>query len=82
MRGVTLVEVRPLTGRKHQIRVQLSHAGFPVLGDRKYGAARAFESGIALHSRRLVVVHPVTKMEIAFDAPPPTSWRKFLTPHP
>jgi 23S rRNA pseudouridine1911/1915/1917 synthase len=78
--GVSLVEVHPLTGRKHQIRVQLSHAGIPIVGDRKYGAARRFELGIALHSRRLVVEHPVTKMEIAFEAPPPASWRRFLTP--
>ena len=51
----TLLRVVPLTGRKHQIRLQLSHAGFPILGDRKYGSTRAFPSGIALHARRLVL---------------------------
>ena len=71
----TLLEVRPLTGRKHQIRVQLSHAGFPILGDRKYGASRAFPVGIALHARRLAIQHPVNKMQMEIEAPLPASWR-------
>jgi 23S rRNA pseudouridine1911/1915/1917 synthase len=75
---ISLLEVTPRTGRKHQIRVQLSHAGFPIVGDRKYASKRPFSSGIALHSRRLVVEHPVSKMQIAFDAPPPRSWYRFL----
>jgi len=74
----TLLEVRPLTGRKHQIRLQLSHAGFPVLGDRKYGSSRPFPEGIALHSRRLVIKHPVSKMQIAIEAPLPKSWNRFV----
>jgi 23S rRNA pseudouridine1911/1915/1917 synthase len=75
---VSLVEVQLLTGRKHQIRVQLAHAGFPVVGDRKYGSKRAFPAGIALHSRRLSVLHPVSKMQIEIEAPLPGSWRKFV----
>jgi 23S rRNA pseudouridine1911/1915/1917 synthase len=77
-RGLSIVEVKLLTGRKHQIRVQLSHAGFPVLGDRKYGSVRAFPVGIALHSRRLVVEHPVNKMQLVIEAPLPPSWRRFV----
>jgi 23S rRNA pseudouridine1911/1915/1917 synthase len=73
-----LLEIRPLTGRKHQIRVQLSHAGFPIVGDRKYGGLRPFSPGIGLHSRRLVVAHPVSKMQIVIEAPPPASWERFL----
>jgi 23S rRNA pseudouridine1911/1915/1917 synthase len=75
---LSLLEVTPLTGRKHQIRVQLSHAGFPILGDRKYGSDWAFSSGIALHSRRLVVAHPVSKMQIVLEAPLPSSWHRYL----
>jgi 23S rRNA pseudouridine1911/1915/1917 synthase len=74
----TLLEVQPLTGRKHQIRVQLAQAGFPIVGDRKYGSRRAFAKGIALHSRRLVVEHPVRKMPVVIEAPLPTEWRGFL----
>ncbi len=66
---VSLLEVRLLTGRKHQIRVQLSHAGFPIVGDRKYGSQRPFSPGIALHSRRLVVEHPVSKIQLEIEAP-------------
>jgi 23S rRNA pseudouridine1911/1915/1917 synthase len=75
---VSLLEVRLLTGRKHQIRVQLSHAGFPIVGDRKYGSQRPFSPGIALHSRRLVVEHPVSKMQIEIEAAPPRSWQRLL----
>lgn len=76
--ALSLLEVRPLTGRKHQIRVQLSHAGFPIVGDRKYDGRRAFSPGIALHSRRLVVEHPVSKMQVVMEAPPPQSWQRFF----
>jgi 23S rRNA pseudouridine1911/1915/1917 synthase len=75
---VSLVEVRPLTGRKHQLRLQLANAGYPIVGDRKYGSGRAFSPGIALHSRRLVVVHPVSKMQIEIEAPPPPAWKRLL----
>jgi hypothetical protein len=78
LKDASLLEVRLLTGRKHQIRVQLSHAGFAILGDRKYGSTRAFPTGIALHSRRLVIEHPVSKMQLAVEAPLPAVWRRFV----
>ena len=70
----TLLEVRLETGRKHQIRVQLAHQGLPILGDRKYGSSQAFSAGIALHSRRLSLLHPVRKTKMEFTAPLPTAW--------
>ncbi len=70
----TLLEIRLLTGRKHQIRVQLSDAGWPVVGDRKYGSTRKFPHGIALHSRRLTIEHPVRKTSLTVEAPLPASW--------
>lgn len=75
---VSILEVRLLTGRKHQIRVQLAEAGFPVVGDRKYGGRAPFPTGIALHSRRLVVEHPVRKEPVAIEAPLPASWSGFV----
>ncbi|HEV3416156.1 MAG TPA: RluA family pseudouridine synthase [Pirellulales bacterium] len=71
----SLIEVRPETGRKHQIRVQFSSRGFPVLGDQKYGSRRPFSSGIALHARRLALDHPISKDRIEFTAPVPVAWR-------
>jgi 23S rRNA pseudouridine1911/1915/1917 synthase len=77
-RLLSLLEVRPRTGRKHQIRVQLSSVGFPILGDRKYGSVRQFSTGIALHARRLVIQHPVSKMQMEFEAPLPPSWKSLV----
>lgn len=60
----TLVLVRLYTGRKHQIRAQLSHLGHPVLGDVKYGAPRPFKDhSLALHSLGLSLAHPTTIQE-------------------
>jgi 23S rRNA pseudouridine1911/1915/1917 synthase len=76
--ATTLLEVRLLTGRKHQIRVQLAHAGYPVVGDRKYGSKVAFPVGIALHSRRLVIEHPVRKTPLTLEAPLPAVWQRWV----
>lgn len=69
-----LVELRPVTGRKHQIRLQLAHRGHPVVGDRKYGSCRAFPCGIALHARRLRMTHPVGEAALELTAPLPDYW--------
>ena len=76
--GLTLLSVQLETGRKHQIRVQLAAIGHPVVGDRKYGSRLPFPSGIALHSRRLRLIHPVLKQPIEITAPVPAYWRKFV----
>jgi 23S rRNA pseudouridine1911/1915/1917 synthase len=73
--GGTLLEIKLETGRKHQIRVQLSHRGSPILGDTKYGSTTAFSPGIALHARRLEIVHPVRHVPLFLDAPLPSSWK-------
>jgi 23S rRNA pseudouridine1911/1915/1917 synthase len=69
------LEVSLETGRKHQIRVQLAAHGYPVLGDRKYGARSPFPHGIGLHARRLAVAHPIGGERLELIAPPPASWR-------
>ena len=79
--GVSLVEATPLTGRTHQIRLHLSHAGFPILGDTVYGVfggegGREGEGedlwGLlrrqALHARSLKVVHPATGSSVRYSA--------------
>ena len=68
----TLVEVRLLTGRHHQIRCQLSTIGLPIKGDLKYGARRSNPDGsISLLSRHVEFIHPVSKELIAIDSPLP-----------
>ncbi len=75
--GNSLLEVDLLTGRKHQIRLQMAHAGHPVVGDRKYGSVIQFPAGIALHAHRLIVLHPVEKTPVELVAPIPEAWGGF-----
>ena len=74
----TLLEVRLLTGRHHQIRCQLAAMGCPIKGDLKYGAPRSNPDGsISLMARRVEFVHPVSNAPITIEAPSPndTLWR-------
>lgn len=67
-----LLEVRLMTGRKHQIRVQLSSIGCTVKGDLKYGDKRSNADGsISLHARRISFIHPVSGKQIDVKAPVP-----------
>lgn len=68
----TLLEVKPLTGRHHQIRVQLSAAGWPIKGDVKYGAKRANrDKSICLHARSLGFSKATTNESVLVEAPLP-----------
>ncbi|MEM9413633.1 MAG: RNA pseudouridine synthase [Planctomycetota bacterium] len=69
-----LLEIELLTGRKHQIRLQLSDFGFPILGDVKYDSELQFPKGISLHSLKLKLEHPTLKEELVFKADPPSYW--------
>lgn len=69
-----VLKIRLKTGRHHQIRVQLAHAGFPIVGDRKYNFKENIApsgGGLALCSYRIAFRHPVTckKMEFEIDKP-------------
>ena len=67
-----LLEVLPITGRHHQIRVQLSKIGSPIKGDIKYGSDRTNkDASIHLHARKIEFVHPVKKEPVSITAPPP-----------
>jgi RluA family pseudouridine synthase len=68
----TLLELELETGRTHQIRVHMAHAGHPVLGDRQYGrAGTGMIKRQALHASRLSFDHPATGAGMTFDAPLP-----------
>jgi 23S rRNA pseudouridine1911/1915/1917 synthase len=82
---VALLDVALETGRTHQIRVQLSEAGFPVLGDKLYGtpAALSHPAAIALgrqalHARSLALPHPRTGAPLSFEAPLPEDFERAL----
>jgi 23S rRNA pseudouridine955/2504/2580 synthase len=84
-KAYALLEVRLLTGRTHQIRVHLSHAGHPVLGDEKYGdfelnrsLARAGVKRLFLHARRLAFAHPVGGERLRLKAAVPADLARFI----
>jgi 23S rRNA pseudouridine1911/1915/1917 synthase len=78
----TVLEVRPKTGRMHQIRVQAATRGWPVRGDVLYGSRLPFgppaelprERVIALHARELTFLHPIRYEPITVQAPVPVFW--------
>ncbi len=75
-----LLEVKPYTGRHHQIRVHLAKLGCPIGGDLKYGSARSNSDGsIYLHAESLQFEHPVTKEILILHCPLPQTgaWKYF-----
>jgi 23S rRNA pseudouridine1911/1915/1917 synthase len=68
---LTVLSVRPITGRSHQIRAHLAHAGLPIVGDPKYGVpARGLDRPL-LHARRLAFRHPIDGAPIVTERAPP-----------
>lgn len=79
---MTYVACRLETGRTHQIRVHLSHLGYPLLGDEVYGSirkSRFHTEGQCLHAKELGFLHPVTETWIQTDAPLPSYFKDILS---
>ncbi len=77
-----LLEVKPITGRPHQIRVQLATMGCPIRGDLRYGFSKPnLDKSINLHARRLDFEHPIKKEPIIVMAGVPNEsfWEQYLT---
>ena len=86
--GLSILQLRLMTGRTHQIRVHLAHAGHPVLGDDKYGdfelnraLARQGVERLFLHAGRLAFVHPANKEKLKLEAPLPGDMLAFCQPN-
>ncbi len=65
--GCSLVEIYLKTGRSHQIRVQFSSRGFPLIGDAKYNRNSDNKTNVALFAKKLCFYHPVSKEKLAFE---------------
>jgi 23S rRNA pseudouridine955/2504/2580 synthase len=83
-KDISLLQLRLMTGRTHQIRVHLAHAGYPVLGDDKYGdfefnraVARQGVKRLFLHARRLAFRHPVDGKPVKLESPLPEDMLRF-----
>jgi len=80
LKEFTLLEIRPVTGRTHQIRVHFAAAGHPIVGDGRYGGqdkAKRF-TRLFLHAWHLVFAHPVTKILVEFYAPIPKEFQDII----
>lgn len=76
----SLLEVKILTGRSHQIRVQLANAGYPLFGDGKYGKKTTSSKNLGLWAGKLEFVHPTTKEKVVFMVCPNLEeepWKRF-----
>lgn len=67
----SLLRLVPLTARKNQVRVQLQHAGCPIVGDKKYGSTINPVKRIALHADEIRMIHPYTKERMTLKSPLP-----------
>jgi 23S rRNA pseudouridine1911/1915/1917 synthase len=78
-----LLSVHLQTGRPHQIRVQLSHEGYPIWGDYKYGHSQPDGRTMALRAVELVFKHPKTNQHLHFELAPPREhpWTQFSIAH-
>jgi tRNA pseudouridine32 synthase / 23S rRNA pseudouridine746 synthase len=66
-KGLTLLDIHLLTGRKHQIRAHLSEKGHPVVGDKRYGKGNDAHGTLALHARSIAFTHPVSGTRLTFE---------------
>ena len=75
----TLLEIKLITGRTHQIRVHMEHLGYPVVGDKLYGS-RADQKcpRMALHASKIEFLHPKTGKIMRFEAPIPAEMKKMI----
>ena len=75
----SLLQVRLRTGRRHQIRVQLAHRGYPIWGDMRYGATHELDGqNLALHAYHLAIEHPLTTKGTRWTVPVPAVWHDAL----
>lgn len=73
----SLLELRPFTGRTHQLRVHLAYLGYPILGDTKYGKNNNFRR-LALHAQEIGFIHPSMNKPVHFTSNIPAEFQDFI----
>ena len=76
--GYSLLEIEIKTGRKNQIRVQLSDERIPIIGDKKYGSKKNPINRLGLHANKMIFINPITKNEMVFETDIPDSFIKII----
>lgn len=79
-KGLSLVQIHLLTGRKHQIRVHFAEKGHPVVGDRKYGKGQPAAANLALHALSIAFTHPVSGAPLRFETGIPVRLSQLVGP--
>ncbi|HRU42609.1 MAG TPA: RluA family pseudouridine synthase, partial [Candidatus Diapherotrites archaeon] len=77
----SLLEIVPETGRTHQIRVHMSHLGYPLLGDELYGGSQERIKRHALHAHRISMLHPIENRMLEFSAQIPSDMKELIKKH-
>lgn len=78
LKNATLIKVKILTGRTHQIRVHMAFTGHPLLGDTTYGGRKFGNSEHFLHSHKLSFKHPITGQSMTFEAELPDRFKQII----
>jgi tRNA pseudouridine32 synthase/23S rRNA pseudouridine746 synthase/23S rRNA pseudouridine1911/1915/1917 synthase len=77
-KGLSLLEIQLLTGRKHQIRVHFAEQSHPIVGDRKYGTGDGLSKRLALHAKSISFIHPFNKRPMVFDTGMPEDFARLI----
>lgn len=77
-KSYSLLDIEITTGRKNQIRAQLSNIGFPIIGDKKYNAKTNPLRRLGLHANKLVIRHPITNEVMTFESKVPSEFMRMF----
>jgi|SRR5579862_1241853 len=74
----TMLRLRPVTGKKHQLRVHCKEAGIPIVGDKRYGTGNDPIQRLCLHAQKISFTHPASDKKMCFEIPLPHSFSKLI----
>ena len=76
---LSLVELRPITGRTHQLRIHMSELGYPIIGDFLYDSHKVLKGkGLFLFASKIIFTHPISKKSLSFEIPIPNKFIQLI----